>query len=434
MIIEQMTDLIGNTPLFKISPDITGLKNIDLYAKLEMMNPFGSVKDRTAWGMIKDDINHIKRSGKTIYENSSGNTGKSLQAIAGIHGLKFQLISALANVREQREVMQIQGAKIQEVIGASDCYDPTDPNDPQHLLEKTARSNPGGVYFTSQFTNEKNCDYHEATTAAEIIDDLGSVDYFLGGIGTAGSSLGVLRKMRSVDPGCQAIGVICKTNQFIPGIRSLNQLHETELFIKALYNDFIEVSSSDAIDGLLTLNRRCGILCGPSSGANFQASLTYLKKIDPALTERKKAVFIVCDRMEWYISYLRDHRPAIFSEPEIENSVFGYDSTGIDVVPSVASDHLAAWMGDHAPLVIDIRSPDGFSLIAIPGSVNMPVHLFERWINGRNPFPDGQKILLVCAIGERSRHFAAYLNDMGCQAYNLAGGISAWRDAQSRAA
>ena len=64
MIIEQMTDLIGNTPLLKIPAHITGLKNIELYAKLEMMNPFGSVKDRTAWAMVKDDLDEIKKKSK----------------------------------------------------------------------------------------------------------------------------------------------------------------------------------------------------------------------------------------------------------------------------------------------------------------------------------------------------------------------------------
>jgi cysteine synthase B len=428
MIIHQMTDLIGNTPLLKIDPAVTGLKNIDVYAKLEMMNPFGSVKDRTAWGMIKDDIDHIKEADKTIYENSSGNTGKSLQAIASIYGLKFQLVSALANVREQREVMQIQGAKLQEVVGASDCYDPTDPNDPQHMLERTARANPGGVYFTSQFTNERNADYHEQTTGTEIINDLGTVDFYYSGLGTAGSSLGVIRKLRKTNPDCIAIGVTCKSNQFIPGIRSLNQLHETKLFIKSIYNSFIEISSQDAIDGLLTLSRKCGVLCGPSSGASYSALIKHLKTIDGILTTRKKAVFIVCDRMEWYISYLRDHRPSLFGEPEHENSLSRFNSTDIKDVPSIPPATLESWRIQEQPIIIDMRAPDSFDLIHIPRSINMPQHLLEKWIDGHNPFTSGQKVLLICAVGERSRHLAAYLNSLGAQAYNLDGGIMAWRD------
>ena len=74
MIVEQMTDLIGDTPLLKIPAELTGLKNIDLYGKLELMNPYGSVKDRIAWGMIKDDLANMAEQGQTIFENSSGNT------------------------------------------------------------------------------------------------------------------------------------------------------------------------------------------------------------------------------------------------------------------------------------------------------------------------------------------------------------------------
>jgi cysteine synthase B len=191
MIIENMTDLIGNTPMLKISSEVTGLKNIDLYAKLEMLNPFGSVKDRTAWAMIKDDLAEIKAKNMTIYENSSGNTAKSLIAVAGMNGVKFRLVSALQKVEEQKQVMQILGAEIEEIAGASDCFDPSDNNDPQYLIERTARSRPGEVFFPSQFTNPKNPQYHHDTTAEEILNDLGPVDYFFGGLGTTGSSMGI---------------------------------------------------------------------------------------------------------------------------------------------------------------------------------------------------------------------------------------------------
>ena len=110
MIYDHITDLIGNTPLLRISPDIHGLKNIDLFAKLEMMNPFGSVKDRIAWAMIKDDLEEIKGKGQTIFENSSGNTAKALQAIAGTHGLKTKLVTSLAKVQSVKDIVLLLGA------------------------------------------------------------------------------------------------------------------------------------------------------------------------------------------------------------------------------------------------------------------------------------------------------------------------------------
>ena len=95
---------------------VTGLRNIDLYVKLEMLNPFGSIKDRTA-GMIKDDLEMIKSKKMSIFENSSGNTAKSLQAIAGIHGIPFRQVSAFSKVEEQKHVMQIMGLKLKKLGG-----------------------------------------------------------------------------------------------------------------------------------------------------------------------------------------------------------------------------------------------------------------------------------------------------------------------------
>ena len=427
MIVEHMTDLIGNTPLLKLDPAVTGLKNIDLYAKLEMMNPFGSVKDRTAWGMIKDDLAHIKTNDMTIYENSSGNTAKSLQAIAGMHGVKFRLVSALSKVEEQKQVLQILGSEIEEIAGASDCFDPTDSNDPQYLIERTAKAQPGQVYFPSQFTNQKNPAFHEATTAEEIIADLPRVDYFFGGLGTTGSTLGISRRLAEKNPALQTVAIVARNNHFIPGIRSLSQMWESELFKRDAYKDFIHVGEQEAIDGLLTLARQCGVLCGVSSGANYFAAIEYLRQIDAELTERKSAVFIVCDRMEWYISFLKQRRLQLFSEPEVENSLSAFADDPRAIVPEVRAEALDAFMQDY-PIVIDLRTPMAFGMRQMPGSINIPQEAFRNMINGYNPFPAGKKVLLICAVGENSRYYAHYLCSLGCDAYNLQGGIMSWCD------
>jgi len=433
MIIESMTDLIGNTPLLKISAEVTGLKNIDLYAKLEMLNPFGSVKDRTAWAMIKDDLDEIKSKNMTIYENSSGNTAKSLQAIAGMHGIKFRLMSALAKVEEQKQVLQIMGAEIEEIAGANDCFDPSDNNDPQYLIERTARSRPGEIYFTSQFTNPKNPDYHEKTTGEEIAKDLGKVDFFFNGLGTTGSSLGISIRLQRDNPDVETVAVIPETNHFFPGVRSLSQMWESGLFQRNQYKTFLNISEQEAIDGMLILNRQCGVLCGVTAGANFAGSLKYLKEIDSSLTERKKAVFIVCDRMEWYISYLKERRPEIFSEPVKENSLSLFVDDGSYRVEDIeiSSQTLDEMLGSNEkPIVVDIRTAQSFRLVCIPASINVPSEIFRKWIDGQNPFEEGARIVLVCAVGEQSCFYARYLRSLGCNVYSLSGGIMTWRDFQ----
>ncbi|MFA5593389.1 MAG: pyridoxal-phosphate dependent enzyme [Micavibrio sp.] len=434
MIINDMTDLIGNTPLLKIPERVTGLKNIELYAKMEMLNPFGSVKDRTAWAMVKDDLGHIKSTGKVIYENSSGNTAKSLQAIANIHGIKFRLISALEKVREQKEVLQLMGSEIEEIAGASDCFDPTDPNDPQYLIQRKVDENPDALYFPSQFTNMKNPDFHEQTTAREIAEDLGTVDYFFGGLGTAGSSLGISKYLRSINPSFKSIGVAGALGHFIPGIRNMGQMMESTMFQRDYYDRIYNLTEKDALDGIMTLVRECAILCGPSSGANFTAALRYLHEIDSGLDRPQKAVFIVCDRMEWYISYIRERMPEIFGEQEIENGLHSFDSTANAIVPAVKAEDLDGWQSANPrALIIDTRAAQSFGLFKIRDSINMPQEQFEKWINGQNPFDETIPVLIVCAIGERSRHYAAYLRSMGAQAHNLDGGIMAWSDLRAAA-
>lgn len=429
MIIKQMTDLIGNTPLLKIPSRVTGLKNIELYAKLEMMNPFGSVKDRTAWALIKDDLNDIKKSGKTIYENSSGNSAKSLQAIANIHGLRFHLVSALAKVEEQKHVLEIMGSEIEEIAGASDCFDTNDPNDPQYLIERKVAENPEGSYFPNQFANRKNPDFHEKTTGREIVDDLGHVDYFFCGLGTTGTSLGIATALRKKNPALKTIGITAKPGHFIPGIRSKGQMMESVLFRHDYLEDIIPMTEQDTLEGMMTLIRECAVLCGPTSGANFSAALGYLKGIDASLTHPQKAVFVVCDRMEWYISYVRERRPELFGELKKGSPLSAFDSTTIAVVPTLEAADIEIWKGDNAGgLIIDLRVQQSFNLIRIPGSINMPQEQFARWIDGPLPFEEGSNILLVCAIGEQSRHYAAYLRSRGIKAWNLKGGIMTWSD------
>lgn len=429
MIYDHITDMIGNTPLLKIDPAVHGLPNIDLYAKMEMMNPFGSVKDRIAWGMIKDDIDSIRASGQTIFENSSGNTAKALQVIAGMHGVRTKLITYLAKVEGVKDIVRLLGAEIEEVLGGSECFDPNDPNDPQFLIEKAVKADPGKAYFPSQFTNPKNPDVHYATTGKEIADDLPRVDYFFGGLGTSGSTLGAARRIRDEhSPDLKTIGICAAKNDFIPGIRSLDQMWESGLFVKDHYADFVYVDSGDAVDAMMDLVRRCGVLCGPTSGASYLGALRYLRDIAPTLSERKTAVFIVCDRLEWYMDYIRQRRPQLFGQEAKPGSLRAFTQTPANDSHTVAVSGAPAWIDAQKPLIIDVRGNLAFKMAAIPGSINIPWEVFETMIDGTDPFPKDRPLLLVCPVGEKTTRYAAYLCQRGMKAYSLAGGIVAWRD------
>ncbi|MCA9802780.1 MAG: pyridoxal-phosphate dependent enzyme [Cyanobacteria bacterium HKST-UBA02] len=426
---KRITDMIGNTPVLEIPSSVHGLENIDLYAKLEMMNPFGSVKDRIAWGLVQDDIEGIQERGQTIYENSSGNTAKALQVIASMYGVKTKLITYLAKVDGVKDIVRMLGAEIEEVLGGSECFDPNDPNDPQYLIAKMVKEDPDKAYFPSQFTNPKNPDVHYQTTGKEIADDLGRVDYFFGGLGTSGSTLGAARRLKDeTSPDLVTVGICASKNDFIPGIRSLDQMWESGLFEKENYADFVYVDSGEAVDAMMELVRKVGILCGPTSGASYLGSIRYLKEIDAGLTERKTAVFIVCDRVEWYVDYIRQRRPELFGQTRKPGSLraFALEPEGGGSVVKV--ENVDGFIAEHDPLIIDVRGNLAYKMTTIPGAINIPWELFETMIDAADPFPRDRTILLVCPVGEKTTRYAAYLQSRNYRAYSLEGGILEWRN------
>jgi len=431
MIINSITELIGNTPLLRIPQEVSGLQNIDLYAKLEMMNPFGSVKDRIAWSMLRPHLAELKEGKKLVLENSSGNTAKALQAICGMHGISFKLVTAMARIPEPKKVLKVLGAEIEEIPSASDCFDPNDPNDPQYLIERIVEDNPDKAFFTSQFTNKSNPDEHYQSTGSEIIEDLKTVDYLIGGLGTSGSTFGAGKRIRETSPDLKLFGLTAEKYDFIPGIRTVDEMWETGVYQESAYDKIQPISSSKALDGMLTLNRRCGLLCGPTSGANFEGALDLLKGEDLQLQEsgeRKTAVFIVCDRLEWYISYIENRRPELFGEVSEKKRLYGLSIEEIEEAPARTATDLPNWLESANPLVVDVRSKVAFQLGSLPDAVNIPLEILEPLLESGHPFEKKRPVLFVCQIGVKTRAAAAYLCAQGYEAYHLEGGIRAWRD------
>ena len=108
MLVKHVKELIGKTPLFEIPEEVHGLKNITLYAKLELLNPFGSVKDKSAWNVLKDDIEAIKKEGKTVIESSSGNMAKAMQLVCSVYDVPFKIVTNRIKVREVKQILQLE--------------------------------------------------------------------------------------------------------------------------------------------------------------------------------------------------------------------------------------------------------------------------------------------------------------------------------------
>jgi cysteine synthase/rhodanese-related sulfurtransferase len=429
---DNVTDMIGDTPLVRIDAAVHGLRNIDLYAKMELFNPFGSVKDRAAWSMAKPYLQQAVERGETIVELSSGNTAKALAVIAGMHGLPFKSVTNRMKVPEIKDLLLLLGAQIDELPGQAECLDPTNTDDPLTRMHQMLADSDSGYLHTDQYYNRRNIGAHVHGTGPEIIADLDgrAPDYFIACVGTAGSSTGVATVLRHHNPDVTVVGLVAEKSDFIPGIRNIDEVHEVGLFDPDLYDCIEAVSADEAIDGLLTLVRRCGTLAGPTGGGAYQGAVRYLSAIDAELTERRSAVFIVCDRVESYMSYLRERRPALFNQPVRRHSARTLTEEELAQAKTISVAEAQQWIVQNGCLVIDLRGPFAYQALHIDRSINIVDELFAELVHGGLPFGRRQPVLLVCPVGEKSARYAALLTRMGHpDVRSLAGGIIAWRDA-----
>ena len=428
MLYKNVTELIGNTPLIEISKEITRLKNINVYAKCELYNPFGSLKDRAGYAMLKDEIQKLKENNMTVIESSSGNTAKALQIICSMNGIPFKTVTNRIKIPETKEVLKVAGAEIEELPGLSECPDPTDPNDPVAYIERIVSENSNKYYHTNQYTNLKNPKVHYEHTGKEIYDDLGKVDYFFGTLGTTGSSRGTIEYLLEKNKNLKKIGIIAEKGDTIPGIRNKDEMYEVGIFNKSLYDEIVLVNSDEAIEEMLVLNRKCGILGGPTSGAAFKGTLKYLREIDDKLKEPANAVFIACDRMEWYMSYIKKRRPEIFDSEIKRETIRTLTEEDMKYAKIIDINNAEEWIEKNNPIIIDLRGNLAYKNGHIANAINITDIFFEDLVDNGTPFSKENSVLLVCSIGDKSKKFSSLLNKKGMNVYSLENGMTAWRE------
>lgn len=428
MLYKSVTELIGNTPLIEISKEITKLKNINVYAKCELYNPFGSLKDRAGYAMLKDEIQKLKENNMTVIESSSGNTAKAIQIICSMNGIPFKTVTNRIKIPETKEVLKVAGAEIEELPGLSECPDPTDPNDPVAYIERIVSENPNKYYHTNQYTNLKNPKVHYEHTGKEIYDDLGKVDYFFGTLGTTGSSRGTIEYLLEKNKNLKKIGIIAEKGDTIPGIRNKDEMYEVGIFNKSLYDEIVLVNSDEAIEEMLVLNRKCGILGGPTSGAAFKGTLKYLREIDDKLKEPANAVFIACDRMEWYMSYIKKRRPEIFDSEIKRETIRTLTEEDMKYAKTIDVNNAEEWIEKNNPIIIDLRGNLAYKNGHIANAINITDIFFEDLVDNGTPFSKENTVLLLCSIGDKSKKFSSLLNKKGMNVYSLENGMTAWRE------
>jgi cysteine synthase/rhodanese-related sulfurtransferase len=451
VIYDDVTQLIGDTPLLRLDPARHGLPGTEVYAKLESANPFGSVKDRIAWGMLREHLPDAVAAGRTLVEASSGNTAKALAVLAALHGLPLRVLTNRAKVPEVRDVLSLLGVDLEELPGLSECPDPGAPDDVFTRIAALTAAEPDRYLHLSQYTNPDNVRTHADTTGEEIAADLPRVDLLVGGLGTTGSTRGTAERLRRDNPDLQVVGVVSTAEDFIPGIRSETEMWDVGLFRRDLYTAIAPVRSADAVEATLALARDHGVLAGPTSGAAYHALRTHVLGQQRAGQQRAGqqragqqragqqragqqtgrptvAVFVACDRIEWYLSYLRARRPDLFGGTRRTGPA---DLTGEQVAaaPTITAEALHGRLHDPALLLVDTRGALAYRVGHVPGSVNLTDTVLDEQLWTGNPFPPSRTVVLVCPVGDRARRYAAFLQQAGQDAAALAGGVVAWRDA-----
>ena len=299
MIYQNLTDLIGNSPLLEVK----GLEGQQarIALKLEKNNPGGSVKDRIALAMIEDaEQSGVLKPGATIVEPTSGNTGIGLAWVARAKGYKTILTMPDTMSVERRNLLKAFGAVIELTPGAEGMKGAI-------AKAEQIRDNTPGAVILGQFVNPANPAAHERTTAQEIWRDTdGQVDVFVAGIGTGGTVSGTGKGLKAHKPGVKIFGVEPASSAVIttgvPGkhkIQGIGAGFVPQTFLKEYVDSVLTVTDDDAFAGARLLADRLGLLVGISSGAAFSAAYALAQQPE---YKGKLIVALLPDTGERYLS------------------------------------------------------------------------------------------------------------------------------------
>ena len=262
---DDILDAIGHTPLVEI-PRMSPNPAVRIYAKLEMVNPTGSVKDRAAKYLIEDlEARGLLHEGSIILEPTSGNTGIALAMIGRRKGYRVALVMPDNVTNERRQMAALFGAEVIDSpghLGSNGAIALA-----KHLVSKDPR-----FVMPYQYGNEANPRAHEETTGPEILADCPEIDVFVAGLGTSGTLMGVGRFLRREKPGVRIVAAEPLPGDNVQGLRSLEEGFVPPILDPAMLDAKYLVSNQDSIAALRDLVDREGIFGGPSCGAVLVAA------------------------------------------------------------------------------------------------------------------------------------------------------------------
>ena len=301
-IAKQLTELIGHTPLLELThiEKKLGLK-AKVLAKLEYLNPAGSVKDRVAKAMIDDaEEKGLLKEGSVIIEPTSGNTGIGLASVAAARGYRIIIVMPDTMSVERRQLMKAFGAELVLTEGAKGMKGAIAKAD--ELAKEIPNS-----FVPGQFVNPANPKAHYLTTGPEIVADTdGAVDYFVAGVGTGGTITGVGKYLKEKVPGVKVVAVEPATSAVLStGVAGAHKIQGIgagfvpDVLDTKVYDEIIPVANEDAFAVGKLIGKTEGVLVGISSGAAVWAAIELAKRSE---NEGKNIVVLLPDTGDRYLS------------------------------------------------------------------------------------------------------------------------------------
>jgi cysteine synthase B len=292
LINEDILQTIGNTPLVRINK-LNPNKNITIYAKLEGLNPTGSIKDRIALSMIQQaEISGKLIKGKTIIEPTSGNTGVALAMIGCLKGYDVEIVMSSAVSVERRQMIKAFGGKVTLTDGNLGT------DGAIRKAREMVKADPEKYFMPDQFSNEFNKIAHYRTTGEEIWKQTnGQIDYFVSSLGTSGTIMGVSKVLKEHNPNIKIVCAHPVKGHYIQGLKNMEEAIVPSIYDPSQIDITIMVETEAAYEMTRQIVSREGIFVGMSSGAAMYAAVEIAKQIKSGIM-----VVIFPDRGEKYLS------------------------------------------------------------------------------------------------------------------------------------
>lgn len=297
---KSVLDLITKTPLLYLDKITTGVGS--LYAKLEFLQPGGSLKDRIALQIIKDAYSSNKlKKGQTVVEMTSGNMGAGLAVVCKQFGNPFIAVMSKGNSPERRKVMKALGAEVvltEQVDGQPGMVTGKDIEFAANTAKEIAKKNNG--FYVDQFNNPSGIKAHFETTGPEILTDLKEIEVFIASIGSGGTFIGTSKYLKSKNSNIKCIAVEPENAAILKTGKVINSNHIIQgtgyglippLWESGLADEIITVTDAEVKEMTKKLSSDQGLYVGYSSGANVKAALKYLEMTQSDQT----IVTILCD-------------------------------------------------------------------------------------------------------------------------------------------